>query len=178
VKEGIGVGVPQPRHSYRRRSGRTDLAGRLCENAQRLGRLTKVGPGARLHQDHLYPLGGIKAKPSRLLGQLEGSLRAAESPLTVGHHGHEVVSTRHPTDRTQLTQGGVIVTSGVGRFGGCLADDRQPGGTPACRFSVSVGKLRVVIDELPGGDQVRGDDLGKFFGQPTQFGPHAPVQRP
>ena len=161
-----------------RAARRSSLSRTACCSSRRASaRWPRSAARSGLHDDHLDGQDRLQLVSPQLLGQLERRLRTTERPFAVGHHRQVVVGPGHPAQGPELLQGDAPMPGRVRRLGRRLPDHGQSRRPTPGRLGVSVGELRVVVDQLAGRDQVAGDDLLQLLRQAAELGPHRPVQR-
>ena len=153
ILEHGSVGVEQ-RGAPRKGDVRVEL--RDLELGERLLGLDEVeaGTGHRDGEFHLYldGQGGTRHGTPKL----EGTVRTAESPLAVHHHGQLVVAARDTSIRAQLAKGEGEVAARIGGDRERLTHDRDAPGTTSGRDGMAVGKDGVGVDETSGHHHVAG----------------------
>lgn len=160
---------------------------RLLAHRRRIGSGVLEGHQGGIELAHVHPRTGfddaqfhevLTGDLAGLLppGELDGLLRALETPLAVGHHREQTGTSRDPSGRTQFPEGLGPLTGPVGEHSEGLPDDAYPPGAILRGPPVGEGQLGIVVHEMHRRDQVPSHQLGVRLVQPTEVPPDLHVE--
>jgi hypothetical protein len=151
---------------------------RALENQARSGFLPQVQTRAGLHDAQFEGLVCVGVVGEGLGDEPQRDVGAAQGPLAVGEDGPVSLVATHPAVGPDLPGGLGEVTSVVRGDADGLADSGHARRSVTSSARMGQGGLGLLVDEAPGGDEMRGDALGIAGVEATQGAADRRVELP